>query len=180
MRDITISTCVDVYEPREDSYLMTRAIQEYAKGTVLDMGTGSGILGISAALKGCKVTFCDININAIECAKLNAQKNSVDGEFIISDLFSNIKNKFDTILFNPPYLDSEKIIDLALDGGKNGRKHIDIFLSTYKKYINKDGIVLLLESSINNYQQDIKNFNAKVVLSKKLFFEELVILMLGI
>ncbi|MCL5423511.1 MAG: methyltransferase [Candidatus Marsarchaeota archaeon] len=183
INSIHIDVYNGVYAPREDSYLLANAVEKYANGNVLDLGTGTGILGIVAAKKGCNVTFADINSVALECAKHNAKINNISGIFIITDMFSNIKNKYDTIIFNPPYLDNSvditSDIDIALDGGVSGRKYINILLSNFKNYVNKKYNILLLESSINKYEMDIKKYNAKIIASEKAFFEEIVILHIG-
>ena len=44
-----MSNCKSIYEPKDDSTLLERYVRQYAKGSVLDMGTGSGIQAITAA-----------------------------------------------------------------------------------------------------------------------------------
>ncbi len=71
---------------------------------VLDLGCGYGIIGL-ALLKSNKtlnITFLDINERAIEITKKNLGLNSLKATVVSSDGFKNIKNKFDTILLNPP------------------------------------------------------------------------------
>ncbi|MBT3582279.1 methyltransferase, partial [Candidatus Woesearchaeota archaeon] len=110
-----------VYEPMEDSKLMQKAVQLRAKGkSILDVGTGSGIQAISASLAGAKeVWACDINPEAVKCAKANATSNKVEVNVIQSNLFENVpKKKFDLIVFNPPYLPSDgKHDDIRWSGG---------------------------------------------------------------
>jgi release factor glutamine methyltransferase len=176
---LELGLCKGVYEPREDSYLLARVVQEHAFGKVLDLGTGTGIQGITAALKGCKVTFADIDQNSLECAERNARLNCVEGEFVRSDIFSCIKGRFNTIIFNPPYLESSGIGDVALDGGAGGRLLIERFLDGYKEHLMADHIVLLLESSINSYEKDVKRLKAEIVGKEHYFFEDLVVLLFG-
>ena len=179
--EITLKSCKgDVYEPLEDSVLLAKAVEKHAFGKFLDLGTGSGLQGIVAAKSGCSVTFADIDEKAIACAKANAASNSVGGEFIISDLFDNIQGKFNTIAFNPPYLPSAPIMGLqqreyALDGGKAGRELIDHFLETYGKHVEKEHIVLLVESSLNGYEEDAAALNAKVT-KTHFSFEDIAVL----
>ncbi len=158
----------------EDSELLADAVQRFAYGKVLDMGTGTGIQGIIAAKKGCTVTFADVSTHAIRCARHNAEQNGVDGDFVVSDLFDSINGKFDTIIFNPPYLESSKLgaesgdyIKLATDGGENGRELIDRFIKDSYKHLEPNGQVLMVESSINKYDIDVKNLGAQI-LSKKM------------
>jgi release factor glutamine methyltransferase len=177
-----IAGCEGVYGPREDSFLLADAVGEYGLGRMLDLGSGTGIVGITAALKGCEVTFADISGEAIECSKKNASANNVAGSFVISDMFSKVGGKFNTIAFNPPYLPSrgrENVLeDRALDGGAGGRELIDRFLCGFRKHILGDHAVLLLESSLNGYKDDADLFEAEIVARKRMFFEELVVLLI--
>ncbi len=171
----------NVYLPREDSFIMAEAVEKLAFKKTLDMGTGTGILGLTACANGCEVTFADIDKNALDCARRNSALNSFTGEFIETDLFSNISQKFNTIIFNPPYLPSEPLGSLnqreyALDGGKQGRELIDAFLSQYKNYVEKEHVVIMLESSFNNYEEDVKNLNADIFKANHYFFEDLAVL----
>ena len=98
-----------------------------------------------------------------------------------SNLFSTVKEKFDFIVFNPPYVPSEEIKWVDLDGGEKGRVIIDKFLPQVKKHLNNNGVLLLLLSSLNKPNEVLsilkkEGFSVKIIAKKKLFFEELVIL----
>ncbi len=175
---IKLKGCASVYGPSEDSYLIAGQAEKYAFGSVLDLGTGTGISGITSALKGCDVTFTDIDAKAISCAKENATANGVTGNFIKSDMFESIDGKFNTIIFNPPYLESARVAerDIALDGGAKGRELIDKFIEAYPSFIKDEYVVLLLESSINGYKSDVKRHNFEVVAKAHFFFEEIAVL----
>jgi release factor glutamine methyltransferase len=177
IKDLKLVTCENVYEPREDSYMLAKEVKEHAFGKVLDLGTGSGIQGIVASANGCDVTFSDIDQKALDCAKRNAILNNVHGRFILSDMFDEINESFNTIIFNPPYVRSVKKKHLALDGGKEGRDQIDRFLSSYKTHLLDHHVVLLVESSFNNYEKDVEKLNAKVISKEHYFFEDLVVLL---
>ncbi|MEM3827422.1 MAG: methyltransferase [Candidatus Micrarchaeaceae archaeon] len=183
MEGIRIDACDGVYYPREDSYLLAEAVEKYAFGNVLDMGTGTGIQGITAAKLGCKVVFADLQEKALECARHNAAINGVSGEFVRSNLFSAIGSKFDTIIFNPPYLPSEEVEDSAadpsLDGGKDGRVFIDAFLASFRGFLNPGGLALLVESSLNGYEKDIVQEDAELVGKAHYSFEDIAVLLLG-
>lgn len=156
-----------VYKPLEDSRMMGRAIEQYAFGKMLDLGTGTGIQGIIAALRGCDVTFADINPEAVACAKENARINGVKGRFVVSDLFSNIKGKFNVISFDPPFLRSKSIgsgrINVSTDGGLNGREVMDAFLDTYKKHVMRRHTIFMTESWWNDFKGDIRELNAEII-----------------
>ncbi|MBC8500951.1 MAG: methyltransferase [DPANN group archaeon] len=167
-----------MYEPREDSFLLLKHIKKYAKSLVLDMGTGSGILAEEAAKYADKVLGVDINEKAIEyCKKKFNNINNL--RFRNSDLFSNIKEKFNLIIFNPPYLSSEpKAPDTALDGGKQGYEVIEQFLKKAKNYLKEKGVILLLFSSLskkNKIDSILKeeNYKYQEIDKEHIHFEEL-------
>ena len=72
--------------------------------TFLDMGTGSGIVGLFAARAGARVTGTDINPEAIRCARDNAGTAGFQIEYVEGDLFSALSDRrFDVIAWNPPF-----------------------------------------------------------------------------
>jgi release factor glutamine methyltransferase len=139
----------DVYEPREDSLLLEKYVRKFARGNVLDMGTGSGIQAIAAAERATSVVAVDINQDAIEACKRDVCEKII---FLKSDLFSALEGKtFDTIIFNAPYLpDDESYKDVALDGGKIGYEVIERFLKDAKRFLTMDGLILLVFSSFTD------------------------------
>ena len=124
---------------------------------ILDMCTGSGCIGISLAknIKNTKVTLVDISKEAIEIAKKNAIQNGVENKvtFIQSDMFENVKGKFDIIVSNPPYIKTDIIQTLdkqvqnephiALDGGEDGLDFYKMLINEAHKYLKKDGKIFL-------------------------------------
>ncbi len=173
----------EVYLPREDTYLMQSVLEkiDLKNKQVLEVGTGSGYLAIFCAKKAAKVTAIDINSKAVEYAKKEAKKEKVKISFFQSDLFSNVKEKFDIIFFNPPYLVSDEIKDVALDGGKVGREIIYKFLLHFDKHLIEKGFALLLHTDYNNLEKtrkilQKKGFSFSIVAKQHLFFEELYIL----
>jgi release factor glutamine methyltransferase len=145
----------EVYEPQEDSFLLKKYVRNYAKGLVLDVGTGSGIQAIAAAQHAQKVVAVDINDNALVFAQSQASAEKVRNvEFRKSDLFSKVKEKFDLIIFNPPYLPFDEKepddIRLATTGGKEGCELLIKFLEQAIEHLNTDGVILTLFSSLSN------------------------------
>ncbi|MBW2971520.1 methyltransferase [Candidatus Woesearchaeota archaeon] len=147
-----------VYEPAEDSFLIQKEVKKLARGRVMDMGTGSGILA-ETALKSKRVRSvlgADIKKEAVEHCRRSIKNRKAS--FIVSDLFSKVpkpKNKaqlFDTIIFNPPYLPEQEgeLWELKTDvaGGKHGYEIIGRFLADVNDYLAPDGIILLLFSTI--------------------------------
>lgn len=165
-----------IYEPEEDSLLLSKYIARFANGRVLDIGTGSGIQAETAKKFTNKVLAVDINMEAVDYAK----KKGIQARF--SDLFSNVNGKFDLIIFNPPYLPREESEDKesreTTTGGKYGYEILERFFSQVKKHLNKNGKVLIVFSSLTNKDKVNKiikqnNLKFKLLESKKLFFEEL-------
>jgi release factor glutamine methyltransferase len=176
-----IKTSGKIYEPAEDSFLLISALQktDLKNKNVLEIGTGSGIIALFAARFAKSVLAVDINPEAIKCAKENAARNKIKNiEFVKSDLFKNIEEKFDIIIFNPPYLPDDALTkDIALDGGKDGRKVIERFLKDAPKFLNPRGKIFLLESSLSQYEKTLAHFkNAKIVARQKFDWEELVVI----
>ncbi|MGC8630678.1 MAG: HemK2/MTQ2 family protein methyltransferase [Thermoplasmata archaeon] len=141
--------------PSEDTYFFIDHIK--CGKSVLEIGTGAGEVAMHCAKLGSKVTATDINGNSLKLAKSNAGNLKI--KFIKSDLFENISGKFDTILFNPPYLPGEYKEDPAIYGGKSGSDIIDIFLAEAKKHLNPEGEIYVILSSYNDIEMLIKKHN---------------------
>ena len=173
-----------LYEPREDSFLLQKQISEYAKGAVLDICTGTGILAEEAAKTAEQVIAADINPEAIDYCKKHIKQKNI--KFVASNLFENIKHKFDLIIINPPYLPNDpRIKDAALDGGKHGYEFIRRFLKRARQYLKADGKILLLFSSLTDKDKvgEIIKENRlryKQISSLKLDFEELFVYIISI
>jgi len=173
-----------IYEPREDSELLAKYVKKFAFGNVLDIGTGSAIQAITAAKKKDvkNVIAADIQKEVIEHNKKKIKNKKI--RFIQSDLFSNIKNKFNTIIFNPPYLPEDaQLKDLTVDGGKKGYEVLERFLYHVNDYLKEDGIILIVFSSLTK-KDKVNGFIEKNLLEykelnkKKIFFEELYVYLL--
>lgn len=182
----------EVYVPSDDSFLLEREIRKrnLVGKVCLDLGTGSGVQGIAMLKSGASFVVCaDINKNALVESKKNVLKYlketknfDVVVRFVETDLFSNLKGvKFDFIVFNPPYVPSEKIKWVDLDGGKEGSETINKFITQFVGHLSSSSEILLLISSLNNPKKLINIFEKKgffvdVVSKEKLFFEELFVL----
>ena len=159
------------------------------KCRALEIGCGTGLLSLIAS-KYCRhITSIDINKKAVDLSKENMRLNNISNmEALHSDLFEKINRTFDIIIFNTPYLpqsDEETIdspINLAWDGGKDGRKVIDRFLKEAPSHLNTNGRLIFLESSLSSYDKSLDylerhGFKADIISRKKLSFEELVVIM---
>ncbi|PIU62735.1 methyltransferase [archaeon CG07_land_8_20_14_0_80_38_8] len=145
-----------VYHPLEDSFLLQKWVAKFSKGKrVLDMGTGSGIQAITAFEAGAeKVIGADLDSKSVIKAGKNANARNARIEFRQSNLFSNIRSdeKFDLIIFNPPYLPYDENLpgDIDLSGGEVGNELSIEFLKQARDYLENGGFILLISSSISN------------------------------
>lgn len=89
-------------------------------GDILDIGCGYGPIGIIASkLTSQKVTMCDVNKRALHLVERNLKENKVEAAIIESDGYSNISNKFHTIITNPPIRAGKKKVYEILFGAKD-------------------------------------------------------------
>ena len=198
---LNIKTTDNVYIPSEDSYLIMDLLSEFIEKidktnlSILDMGCGTGILGMCLASnkKAKKVTFADISPDAIKLTKENIISNKshilAETKVIQSDLFSTIGNKdFDIISFNPPYLpneDNKELMKDAFYGGWSGIETTKRFLLEAKDHLAKNGAVFIVASSLSDISSLFRYAQAlgfKILLEKKqhIFFEDIVAISFGL
>jgi release factor glutamine methyltransferase len=189
--DLKFDVCEEVYEPAEDSFLFAKNLSVNAGERVLDVGTGTGVLGIVAAEKAGEVLAVDVNPYAVRCAKWNASLNNVRERmaFARADLFDALREttQFDVVLFNAPYLPSEASemntwLGRAWAGGVNGRQVIDRFIVEAPTHLSRKGRVFLMQSTLAGVEETQQRFAergmvAQVVAEQRLpFFEVLTLL----
>jgi release factor glutamine methyltransferase len=187
--NIKFETCKQVYAPAEDTFLLADNLLVHKGDVVLEIGTGTGLIALSASKLASKVVATDINPHAIKCSQANTLLNGVNNMDIRpGDLFQPVLcEKFDLILFNTPYLPSaeDEIIgdelDAAWDGGPDGRRVIDLFLNEVINYLNDRGIVQLVQSSLSDNKKTCQKleslgFKVEITASERFFFEEIVVI----
>lgn len=152
----------EVLIPRMDTeVLVMEALKVITKKDhVLDLCTGSGIIGISIA-KECeanklpvKITLSDLSDHALDLAKENMELNGIKLDLVKSDLFDKFKKKkFNVIVSNPPYIPKDVIPTLdievreydpimALDGGEDGLNFYRQITAVAGEYLKKKGYLL--------------------------------------
>lgn len=145
--------------PRFETELLVEKTINYIKNkydnlqnlNILDIGTGSGCISITLKKElNCNVTGVDISSDALEVARYNILENKTDINLYQSDIFSNIKDKFDIIISNPPYISyKEEIMDIvssnepsiALYADNDGLYFYEEILKQARTYLNKNFII---------------------------------------
>jgi len=180
-KNIELELADDVYHPSEDSELLAEMLAGRIEPgmSILDMGCGSGLLTILAAKAGAKVTAVDRNPSAIRLTEMNAQTNGVKIECVVSDLFQRINERFDLIIFNPPYLPDNDEVEGSEMWSK--RDVIERFIGQLDKHLKLEGFVLMLVSSLTPTKEVIEllvknGFNAQVIAERKVPWEMLAVI----
>lgn len=163
----------NVLIPQPDTEILVEEVIHFVqinnqKMRILDMCTGSGTIAIAIAKHtNCEMIAVDISEKALEIAHKNAIQNNVEIEILQSDLFEKVMGKFDLIVSNPPYIETETIKTLpqevknepiiALDGGKDGLDFYRILVDKARSYLQDDGI-LAVEIGFNQKEQVMQLF----------------------
>jgi release factor glutamine methyltransferase len=182
-----------VYEPAEDSFLLATYASSLS-GSMLEIGCGCGIVSLSAASANPKsnVVGVDINPKAVECAQDNARENGIkNASFLLSDLFSALpaSQKFDYILFNPPYLPTtreERLVpseeNAAYDGGKSGTGVFMRFVAQAPAHLAAGGKVVVIATSLGDGTNRTLNAlearigKTSILAQESFFFEKIALL----
>ena len=172
---VNIDYSENVYRPAEDTYLLME--HAVCGRNVLEMGAGSGIISVNLALCGHLVTAVDISQDAIDLIGHNAKINNVRIEIIKSDLFQNVRGKYDTLLFNPPYLPVENESQ-QWAGGRDGFDVTGRFLESAVKFLNHDGNIYIILSDLTDIESFIsknKNYVFTKIASMSFDFEAIML-----
>lgn len=172
----TIKVDDRVLIPRpETEILVQQAIHTLEEGDkVLDLCTGSGAIAIAIACEAAKdknvsVTAVDISEEALEVARENARLNKANVTFVQSDLFKNVRGRFNLITANPPYIKSGDIVGLqrevrdyephlALDGGEDGLDFYRRIAEKLPRHLVRGGMIIM-ECGEDQAQDILKIFS---------------------
>ncbi|EGT4371578.1 16S rRNA (guanine(1207)-N(2))-methyltransferase RsmC [Cronobacter malonaticus] len=130
--DLTIKTLPSVFS-RDGldvgSDLLLSTLSPHTKGKVLDVGCGAGVLAAVLASHSPKVrlTLCDVSAPAVEASRATLAANGFEGEVVASNVFSEIKGRFDMIISNPPFHDGmETSFEAAQTLIRSAVRHLNI------------------------------------------------------
>ena len=172
MQNKSIKT--EYYLPAEDTIFFANYLQNEKGKYALDIGTGSGYLANVLLPNFEMVVGTDINFEATKKA------HDLIENCICCHSASPLTLKFDLVICNLPYLPSEEIIDPSIDGLDKGVLVPLQIIKSAKNVIKKEGKMLFLTSSLANYKKLLEEigslgFFTKIVATKKIFFEELIL-----
>ena len=149
-----IKVCESVLIPRPETELLVEKIikEENNVNSILEIGTGSGaiIIALKKHFQNSIVLASDVSKDALKIAAENAEINSVQIEFVKSDIFENIAVRFDLIISNPPYISKveyellpKEIKDhepkSALQAENNGLYYYEKILQNAKEHLTESG-----------------------------------------
>ena len=178
---IAIAEDSEVYPPSEDSILLIESFDVDAGEKILEIGCGSGIVSIHCAMNGADVTCGDINPKAVGLTKKNALSNKVRLNVINTDVYSEVSDIFETIIFNLPYLPVDEKGELAKSwsGGKDGLGPLPRLLDGASDHLTDSGrIIVVVSSLMDRTALDLllSDCCVKVLSELPLFFEKLEVL----
>ena len=155
-------TLPGVFQPRSDTWLLAEVLRAEPLppgAAVLDLGTGSGALAVTAARQGDRATAVDVSRRALMTAKLNARRDGVRVRTRRGDLFAAVGSQlFDAIVSNPPYVPSPRGSlprrgpQRAWEAGVAGRDVLDRICTGAPAHLRPGGVVLLVHSSVIGVQ----------------------------
>ena len=147
-----------VLRPPSDAALLGGVMARAGGGLrgreVLDLCSGTGILGLTAARLGARATAVDISRRAVLNARLNARLNGLSLTVLRGDLFAPVEDRrFDLIVCNPPYIPAPpgatpRGAARAWDAGPDGRTFLDRICDRAGAHLRPGGRILLVHSSL--------------------------------
>jgi release factor glutamine methyltransferase len=159
-----------VLRPPSDTALLGGVMARDGSGLrgreVLDLCTGTGILGLTAARLGARATAIDLSRRAVLNARLNARLNRLELEVLRGDLFAPVEGRrFDLIVSNPPYIPAPpgtktRGAARAWDAGPDGRALLDRICDAAATHLRAGGRILLVHSSLSNPAESERRLTA--------------------
>lgn len=145
---LTVTVCPEVFDPvlfRTGPVLAQAVEADVRPGlSVLDLGCGTGIVGLAAARAGARVLSVDLNPAAVACATNNARRHALPVAVRHSDLFGSVPERFDRIAFNPPFFRGTP--EAGFDQAWRAEHVFERFAAEVRDHLTPDGAALVLHS----------------------------------
>ncbi|MCS6768579.1 MAG: methyltransferase [Candidatus Nitrosocaldus sp.] len=171
----------EIYRPAEDTFMLADAVDGVHGCYALEIGTGSGYIA-SILSKGFRlVVATDVSLEALIYAK-ESHPDSRNVEFVCCSNADPIAGiSFDLIAINPPYLPSQRIEDVAVDGGEQGIEVAMAMLRSASRLLSSGGRVIMVTSSLAGYDLLLSSLHGiglegRVTARKRYGFEDLILL----
>jgi len=179
--DLIVEKDEDVYPPSDDSILLIRSFDVRKGERILEIGCGSGIVSMHCALYGGAVTCGDINKKAVALTKKNMKLNSLYASVVETDVYSDVNARFNTIIFNLPYLPVKDEGDLALawSGGDDGLGPLQKLICGAPSHLLPGGRIIIVVSSLMDQdalRSVLDGLDVRTLAELPLFFETLSVL----
>ncbi|MEU0035077.1 HemK2/MTQ2 family protein methyltransferase [Streptomyces sp. NPDC006333] len=159
-------TLPGVYRPQADTRLLAGALamEDVRPATeVLEIGTGTGVLALSAAGRGARVTAVDVSWRAVATARINALAHGLPLRVLHGDFTARTSGRrYDIVLANPPYVPSPEIRPptggpaRAWDAGPDGRLVIDRICASAPALLRHGGVLLMVHSAMCGADSTLK------------------------
>ena len=162
------------YPTSEDTFFLADYIKNEKGESALDVGTGSGYLAALLEKSFSLVVGTDLSFNVLKKQEY----------FTVNNVCCNgadaLNQQFDLVICNMPYLNTDEILDIRTDGGKDGLEVPMIIIGSAKSRIKSGGKFIYVTWSLSNFKKliactKLDGFNVSILAKKKLFFEELIL-----
>lgn len=122
--------------------------------SILDVGCGYGFIGIVLSkVLNKHVDMVDINKRAIHLCEMNIKDNEVDATCTLSDIYDNVKNKYDLIITNPPIRAGKQVVLAIL---KDAQKHLNPEGELWAVIRTDGGVKSIIKELSSTYKIEIK------------------------
>jgi release factor glutamine methyltransferase len=158
-----------VYRPQSDTRLLAQALRGVGVrpgARVLELGTGTGAVAVTAARGGCEVVAVDVSARAVLTAQLNALVRGLRVRVLRGDLFAPVAGeRFDVILANPPYVPGDRDPAAtrgrarAWEAGPDGRTLLDQICRAAPHHLTPSGTLLVVHSALNGVAATLRALN---------------------
>ncbi len=162
------------YPPSEDTFFLADYIKNVKGKSALDVGTGSGYLSALLAKSFSLVVATDISFDVLKI------QTDFTSNIICCNGADALNYQFDLVICNLPYLNTDQVLDVRTDGGKEGLIVPMKIIDSIKSRIKPGGELIFVTSSLSNFKKlieytKLQGFHISKTARKKLFFEELIL-----